>query len=71
MDEEEIKMDFVIFYNNMKVAEVATAKLAALVAELFGAGTEVYHKRLKQLAQIDVSGQAIDPEHLEREAGVV
>ena len=71
-------MRFVIYNGGEKVAELKDAVPAAKVATMFGAGTVVHvrdgygienvNRTLTPVAQIDVTGQVIDPEHLEREA---
>ncbi len=71
-------MRFVIHNGGEKVATVRDAVAAAKIATMFGAGTEVFFRdgygientarTLTPIAQIDVTGQVIDPEHLDREA---
>ncbi len=71
-------MRFVIYNGGEKVATVRDAVPAAKIATMFGAGTEVFvrdgygienvNRELTQVARIDVTGQTIDPEHLDSEA---
>ncbi len=71
-------MRFVIYNGGEKVATVRDAVPAAKIATMFGAGTEVYvrdgygienvNRTLTPVAKIDVTGQVIDPEHLDNEA---
>jgi hypothetical protein len=65
-------MRFVIDRDGVKVAEVRDAVPAAKIATMFGAGTEVFVRdwsgELTQVARIDVTGQVIEPEHLDSEA---
>ena len=69
-------MRFVIYNGGQRVAELKDAVPAAKVATMFGAGTEVFVRNgdpdkvhvLEPVAQIDVTGQVIDPAHLERES---
>ena len=71
-------MRFVIYNGGEKVATVRDAVPAARIAEMFGAGTEVHfqdgygiqnvNRNVTEIARISVTGQTIDPEHLDREA---
>ena len=71
-------MKFVIYNGGEKVAEVKDAVPTAKIAEMFGAGTEVFVRsgysienvgqELTPVAQIDVTGQTVNPEILERRA---
>ena len=71
-------MRFVIYRDGEKVATVRDAVPAAKIATMFGAGTEVFvrdgfgienvNRDLTQVARIDVTGQVIEPEHLDSEA---
>lgn len=71
-------MRFVIHNGGEKVATVRDAVPAAKIATMFGAGTVVFvrdgygieniNRTLTPVAQIDVTGQVIEPEHLDREA---
>ncbi len=65
-------MRFVIYNGGERVAEARDAVVAAKIAEMFGAGTEVWTPDADnfrhEIARISVTGQTIDPAHLDREA---
>ena len=60
-------MRFVIYNGGEKVAEARDASVAARVAEMFGAGTEVWTP-FREVGRIDVTGETLDPVELERGA---